>query len=308
MWASPRVRPWRIRRLYRLAQDGIYDDELLLEVGWGLYARAIDTLTFYRALRGEVPCPQCQSIVYRPKHHRQTKAREAGSTAAPCFPCPSCGQSTSWSDCKSRLAKHPKCPQCWAPLDWRYASNTVSCPRCSREWPWDVFRRSLKGYSRLPCVHCGDVIKRPKREQPKPKQGGVVSDAWGDIACPRCGEVGTHAEGKYRCDACGYERPWRSFVRKLRRETEELACGSCGHGFTWQSWRREHEDPHIRIGNPVGVRDFVAEWTRARTPQTQMIQIDNLLHEIHCRGAMASTFIVGNGQIATELLDELAGI
>ena len=38
-----------------------------------------------------------------------------------------------------------------------------------------------------------------------------------------------------------------------------------------------------------------------------MIEIDNLLHAIHGRGAMAAVFIEGNQQTATELLDELAG-
>ncbi len=38
-----------------------------------------------------------------------------------------------------------------------------------------------------------------------------------------------------------------------------------------------------------------------------MIEIDNLLHTIHGRGAMAAVFIEGNQQTAAELLDELAG-
>jgi len=172
MWRSPRVKPWRIRRLYKLAQHGVYDDELLLEVGWGFYARAQEALTFYRAIRGEVTCPQCQSIVYRPKHYRQLKARGTGGASTFDFPCPSCGQTTSWSACSSKLTKHPKCFQCWEPLDWQYASNTLSCPRCSRDWPWNVYSKARKGQSRLPCAQCGDIIKRPKREQPKPKFGG----------------------------------------------------------------------------------------------------------------------------------------
>ena len=48
-WAR-RVKPWRIRRLYRLAKLDIYDDELLLEVGWGLYVRCRDVLTVSRAV------------------------------------------------------------------------------------------------------------------------------------------------------------------------------------------------------------------------------------------------------------------
>ena len=37
-WA-PRVKPIKIRRLYRYARLGIYDDLLLHDVGWELYAR-----------------------------------------------------------------------------------------------------------------------------------------------------------------------------------------------------------------------------------------------------------------------------
>ena len=93
----------------------------------------------------------------------------------------------------------------------------------------------------------------------------------------------------------------------LRTKDEQLECGQCGHTFTWHTWRQEHSDANIRTGNTAVIRSFVLQWKAAKTPQPQMIVIDNLLHAIHGRGAMAAVFIEGNQQTATELLDELAG-
>jgi hypothetical protein len=36
---------------------GLYDDDLLMEVGWGLYARALDVALVAKAVAGIVPCP-----------------------------------------------------------------------------------------------------------------------------------------------------------------------------------------------------------------------------------------------------------
>lgn len=66
-WA-PRVKPIKIRRLYRYAQLGIYDDMLLHDVGWKLYARCADIVTVNDVYRdGRVPCPQCKTQIARQK-------------------------------------------------------------------------------------------------------------------------------------------------------------------------------------------------------------------------------------------------
>ena len=39
---SPRVKPIKIRRLYRAARLGFHDDDLLQTVGWELYGRCAD--------------------------------------------------------------------------------------------------------------------------------------------------------------------------------------------------------------------------------------------------------------------------
>ncbi len=63
---SPRVKPIKIRRLYRYARLGIYDDMLLHDVGWELYARCADIATVADVYReGCVPCPQCKTKITR---------------------------------------------------------------------------------------------------------------------------------------------------------------------------------------------------------------------------------------------------
>ena len=57
---TPRIKPIKIRRLYRSARLGIYDNEALQEVGSELYARCSDIAAVADAHRyGKVPCPEC---------------------------------------------------------------------------------------------------------------------------------------------------------------------------------------------------------------------------------------------------------
>ena len=61
-WA-PRVRQSLIRRLYETDTLGIYDDELLDEVGWALLARCETFITAVEAFHGRAKCPACGQIV-----------------------------------------------------------------------------------------------------------------------------------------------------------------------------------------------------------------------------------------------------
>ena len=64
---SPRVKPAKIRRLYRAARLGLYDDDLLQIVGWELYGRCADIAAVADVYRdGLVPCPQCRTKVKTP--------------------------------------------------------------------------------------------------------------------------------------------------------------------------------------------------------------------------------------------------
>ncbi len=82
-WA-PRVPQARIRRLYVLDAQGIYDDELLDEVGWTLRARCQSFIAAVEAVRGRVTCPSCGTIV----RHRATPDEV--------LRCPTCQWEVPW--------------------------------------------------------------------------------------------------------------------------------------------------------------------------------------------------------------------
>jgi hypothetical protein len=63
-WA-PRVAQKHIRRFYENDAKGIYDEELIDEVGYGLLARCESFITANRARQGELPCPECSRPVRR---------------------------------------------------------------------------------------------------------------------------------------------------------------------------------------------------------------------------------------------------
>lgn len=63
-WA-PRVAQGKIRRLYETDARGIYDLDLIDEVGYALLARCESFITANRAREGELPCPECGQTVRR---------------------------------------------------------------------------------------------------------------------------------------------------------------------------------------------------------------------------------------------------
>lgn len=83
-WA-PRVRPDLVRRLYRLDAQGLYDADLINDVGYSLYSRCLSFVEATDATAGRVHCPQCQQIV----HHTGEKTF--------LLQCP-CGWSLVWAD------------------------------------------------------------------------------------------------------------------------------------------------------------------------------------------------------------------
>ena len=64
VWA-PRVAQSKIRKLYETDAMGIYDEELIDEVGYTLLARCEAFITANQARAGELPCPQCAQPVRR---------------------------------------------------------------------------------------------------------------------------------------------------------------------------------------------------------------------------------------------------
>ena len=63
-WAA-RVPKSKIRRLYETDAKGIYDEDLIDEVGYGLLARCESFIAANRARAGELPCPECARPVRR---------------------------------------------------------------------------------------------------------------------------------------------------------------------------------------------------------------------------------------------------
>lgn len=61
-WA-PRVEPHKIRRLYENDARGIYDDDLIDDVGYGLLARCRSFVAAVAAVAGRAPCPRCGAVI-----------------------------------------------------------------------------------------------------------------------------------------------------------------------------------------------------------------------------------------------------
>ena len=84
-WA-PRVKKHKIQRLYELDARGIYDEDLILEVGYGLLSRCRSFLEANQATDGNAPCPVCENLVA----HSWDKAE--------ILHCEMCGWELSWGD------------------------------------------------------------------------------------------------------------------------------------------------------------------------------------------------------------------
>ena len=83
-WA-PQVRPEKIRRLYQLDAQGIYDDDLINDVGYGLLVRCASFIQANRGVAGWALCPNCGVEI----EHAVDKAE--------ILQC-ACGWSLPWSD------------------------------------------------------------------------------------------------------------------------------------------------------------------------------------------------------------------
>ena len=85
-WAK-RVPQHKIERLYETDAKGIYDEALIDEVGWALYARCDSFIAATGAWSGRARCHGCGDTLLR------TAARPDGSDV---LRCEKCGWSVSW--------------------------------------------------------------------------------------------------------------------------------------------------------------------------------------------------------------------
>jgi ribosomal protein L37AE/L43A len=84
-WA-PRVKKHKVQRLYELDARGIYDEDLILEVGYGLLSRCRSFLAANQATDGKAPCPVCENQVAHNWHKVEI------------LHCEKCGWELSWGD------------------------------------------------------------------------------------------------------------------------------------------------------------------------------------------------------------------
>jgi 8-oxo-dGTP diphosphatase len=86
---SPRIRPEKIRRLYESDARGLLDEELLGEVGFGLYSRCQDILEVSQAVRGRVKCRRCGAFIERRSIGQPEEKHEILS-------CANCSWQVAW--------------------------------------------------------------------------------------------------------------------------------------------------------------------------------------------------------------------
>ena len=294
---SPRVNPIKIRRLYRFARLGIYNNVLLHDVGWELYDRCADIVTVANVFReGHVPCPECKTEVARKIDPHFSKGE--GGTRENWFHCQHCARRLLWRDCRQSLRETPRCFSCNSLLS---KTGDLHCP-CGKSWTQESYNQSVRTRVRLPCPHCHSLVRRPdaiptpqtrKYQHPEP-----------ELQCPKCQEKAIHVTGYIVCTVCNYKRRWRDYRKGLKKKDEKLNCLKCGNVFSWQSWRKSTQT--LRTGNPKPARDFIENWKRCRTPQQRMIQIDSLLQTLHGRGPLAPLFIDSGERPIRKMLDDLA--
>lgn len=293
---TPRVKPVKIRKLYRYARLGIYDDTLLYEVGWALYDRCKDIATVADVFReGRVPCPGCSTKI--PRRIDPLFSSGEGGTHENWFHCPHCSKRLLWRDCRQALRDLPRCFSCRTVLQQK--PDALSC-ECGQTWTPQSYRRSVRTRVRLPCPHCFNPVRRPE----PPAQTAKPHRTKPELTCPKCGGLAHHIRGNIQCTRCSYKRRWREYRKSLKNRDETLVCPKCQETFRWQAWRKSART--LRTGNPRPAREFAEKWIRCRTPQQQMIQIDALLQTLHGRGPLAPLFIDSGERKIRQMLDELA--
>jgi hypothetical protein len=103
-WAS-RVDPLKVRQLYQSDARGRLDEDLLADVGYGIYARCQALLEVSAAWRGRVKCWHCGNIILR-REGQRVEYTGHGPTRiggkAEVLTCDRCGWQITWGDyCKS---------------------------------------------------------------------------------------------------------------------------------------------------------------------------------------------------------------
>lgn len=99
---EPRVPKRKIRRLYETDASGIYDEELIDDVGFSLLARCESFLEAMEARRGRAKCHGCGGIIQHDAgHSKEAKAR--------LLCCDACGWEVTWGEYFKSIHKKQLC-------------------------------------------------------------------------------------------------------------------------------------------------------------------------------------------------------
>ena len=88
-WA-PRVSRPQIAKFYRSCGLGLVDEEIIDDIGFALYARCQSILTVMESMRGNVTCPNCETVIKRVRLGFNETLQ-----------CPECSWERDWNDYKN---------------------------------------------------------------------------------------------------------------------------------------------------------------------------------------------------------------
>ncbi len=113
---SRRVSRDKIRRLYESDARGMLDEELLDDVGYGIYARCEDMLEVAEADRGRVKCRNCGNIIVRQEGEEAEHPGVGivlGGGEAEMLECEQCSWHITWGEyCKSLRCMSMRASMC----------------------------------------------------------------------------------------------------------------------------------------------------------------------------------------------------
>lgn len=113
---SRRVSRDKIHRLYESDARGMLDEELLDDVGYGIYARCVDMLEVAEAERGKVKCRNCGNIIIRQEGEEAEHPGVGivlGGGEGEALKCDRCSWQTTWGEyCRSLRGNNMHASRC----------------------------------------------------------------------------------------------------------------------------------------------------------------------------------------------------
>lgn len=197
----PRLRQSDLRKLYQAFRRGLYDEDMIREVGWGLFTIAEHMLMMSKTVRlGEVPCLRCGQIVQR--------KRLKFTLPKPTFPCSSCQAKITWPECLWVYTDSPHCLHCLRPVMREYTHDRLTCSSCNRTWSWQSYKQALHRRKELPCPKCRKMVRQPESQEYEDQ----LRHYFGQLRS----EPRLKSERLY-CSSCDYHftwQTWRSYHKR----------------------------------------------------------------------------------------------